>query len=93
MSEIPASVMIKDRVMCNWENKGTVMRRLAEDSHGKDTTLIDGIRINFGGDWILAYPSQSHPYFHIVAEAGTEEKARELVSAYAGKIRAWQAER
>jgi len=91
--EIPASVMIKDRVMCNWENKGAVMRRLAEDSRGKDTTLIDGIRINFGDDWILAYPSQSHPYFHIVAEAGTEEKARELVSAYAGKIRAWQAER
>ena len=63
VSEIPPSVMIKDRVMCNWENKGVVMRRLAEDSRGKDTTLIDGIRINFGDDWILAYPEPEPSLF------------------------------
>jgi mannose-1-phosphate guanylyltransferase/phosphomannomutase len=88
--EIPSSVMIKDKVTCPWEKKGAVMRRLSEDARGEKTTLIDGIRINYGSDWILAYPSQSHPYFHIVAEASTEEKAKQLLSTYRDKIRNWQ---
>lgn len=90
--EIPPTIMARERVPCPFEQKGMIMRRLAEDSRGKKTTLVDGIRINFGGDWIIAYPSQSHSYFHIAAEAATEDKARGLVERYAKKIKQWQAE-
>jgi mannose-1-phosphate guanylyltransferase/phosphomannomutase len=93
LREIPPSVMVRERVACSWESKGMVMRRLAEDSIGKKTALIDGIRIAYGEDWIVAYPSQSNSYFHIVAEASTDERARELVDNYAGKIKKWQMER
>jgi len=90
--EIPPSIMFKERAPCPFEHKGMIMRRLAEDSSGKKTAMIDGIRINFGDDWIIAYPSQSHSYFHIVAEASTEERARGLVEEYSEKIKKWQRE-
>ena len=88
--EIPPSVMVRERVPCAWESKGMIMRRLAEDSRGKKTTLIDGIRINFGSDWLIAYPSQTSPCFHVVAEASTGDKAQELAARYTEKIRKWQ---
>jgi mannose-1-phosphate guanylyltransferase/phosphomannomutase len=91
--EIPPSIMVKERIPCSWEDKGMVMRRLAEDSSGEETALIDGIRINFGGDWFVAYPSQSRSFFHVMAEASTEDRAREIMEKYAEKIRHWQGER
>jgi mannose-1-phosphate guanylyltransferase/phosphomannomutase len=90
--EIPPSVMVRELAPCSWESKGMIMRRLAEDSRGKPTTLIDGIRISYGHDWIIAYPSQTNSYFHLVAEAATEEKGRELITEYSEKIKLWQGE-
>ena len=90
MREIPPSIMVKERVSCSFENKGMIMRRLAEDSRGLETVLLDGIKIKFGEDWIVAYPSQDMPYFILVAEASTEEAARSLVNRYSEKIREWQ---
>jgi len=90
MREIPPSIILKERVSCSFENKGMIMRRLAEDSRGLETVLLDGIKIKFGEDWIVAYPSQDMPYFMLVAEASTEEAARSLVNRYSEKIREWQ---
>lgn len=88
--EIPPSIIIRDKVPCSFENKGMVMRMLAEDSRGMDTILIDGIKISLNGDWIVAYPSQDQPYFNLVAEASTENGARKLISDYMDKIKVWQ---
>ncbi len=88
--EIPPSVIIRDKVSCSFENKGMIMRKLAEDSRGKDTAYVDGIKINFGEDWIVAYPSQDQPYFHVAVEASTKETAGELMERYIEKIRKWQ---
>jgi len=90
MREIPPSIILKERVSCSFENKGMIMRRLAEDSRGLETVLLDGIKIKFGEDWIVAYPSQDMPYFMLVAEASTEEAARSLVNRYSEKIKEWQ---
>jgi mannose-1-phosphate guanylyltransferase/phosphomannomutase len=90
LREIPPSIIVKDRVSCSFEHKGMIMRRLSEDSHGLDTLLLDGIKINFGEDWIAAYPSQDMPYFHLVAEASTEDAARALVTKYSEKLKNWQ---
>ncbi|HBG45871.1 MAG TPA: nucleotidyltransferase [Deltaproteobacteria bacterium] len=90
MREVPPSIIIKEKVSCSFENKGMIMRRLAEDSRGLETVLLDGIKIKFGDDWIVAYPSQDMPYFILVAEASTDESARALINKYSEKIRGWQ---
>ena len=88
--EIPPSIIIKEKTACSFENKGMIMRRLAEESRDLETVLLDGIKIKFGDDWLVAYPSQDMPYFNLVAEASTEETARALVNQYSEKIKEWQ---
>ncbi len=90
LREIPPSTILKERVACSFEHKGMIMRRLSEDSQGLDTLLLDGIKIHFGEDWIAAYPSQDMPYFHLVAEASTEDAAKALITRYLDKIKDWQ---
>ena len=88
--EIPPSFMVKEKVSCSWEKKGMIMRNLMEDSQGKDVQLIDGIKIFFDKDWIVAYPSQDHAYFYLVSEASTKERAEEIIKTYVNKIEEWQ---
>ncbi len=88
--EVPQSIILKEKVTCPFERKGMIMRRLAEDARLEDTLLLDGIRINFGADWLVAFPSQDHPYFHVVAESSSENGAKSLISTYADKIKRWQ---
>ncbi|MBI5903754.1 MAG: hypothetical protein HZB84_09770, partial [Deltaproteobacteria bacterium] len=65
------------------------MRHLTEYSMGKDTVYLEGIKIRFGEDWVVAYPSQDQPYFYLVAEASTEDRAKELLSEYSERIKNW----
>jgi len=90
MREIPPSIIVKEKAACSFENKGMIMRRLAEESRTLETVLLDGIKIKFGDDWLVAYPSQDMPYFHLVAEASTDEAASALINQYSEKIRQWQ---
>ncbi len=88
--ELPPSFMEKERVSCSFEHKGMIMRRLAETTSKKNTVLLDGIKISYNHDWIVAYPSQDQPCFHLVAEAATAEEARKLIRKYTEKIKGWQ---
>ena len=90
LREIPPSILINERVSCPWENKGKVMRHLTELARDKDTVLMDGIKIYSKNNWIAALPSQDEPYFNIIAEAGTEEAARKLITKYSELIVKWQ---
>ncbi|MBI5682497.1 MAG: mannose-1-phosphate guanyltransferase [Deltaproteobacteria bacterium] len=88
--EIPPSFMANKRVSCSWEKKGMIMRHLMDDSKAMDVQLIDGVKIFFDNDWVIAYPSYDHAYFHITAEASTKERAEEIAKVYADKIEQWQ---
>lgn len=90
LREIPPSFMVKDKAPCSWEMKGKIMRRMMEDSRGKTSELIDGIKVFVSKGWVITYPSQDQSYFHVVAEATTMEKARDLAGEYKEKITKWQ---
>ncbi|MBI5327393.1 MAG: mannose-1-phosphate guanyltransferase [Deltaproteobacteria bacterium] len=90
LREIPPSFMIKEKVPCSWEMKGKIMRCMMEDSRDKTSELVDGIKVIFNKSWVITYPSQDQPYFHVVAEATTMEKAKDMVDEYKEKIIKWQ---
>lgn len=90
LREVPPSFMIKEKVPCSWEMKGKIMRYMMEDSRDKKSELVDGIKVFFSKGWVIAYPSQDQPYFHVVAEATTMEKAKDLAREYREKIMGWQ---
>ncbi len=90
MREVPPSHLIQEIIPCSWEKKGIVMRQLIEYTKDKEVVLLDGIKVFYGNDWIVAYPSQDHAYFHVFAEAGSMEGARKLAQEYIDRIGDWQ---
>ncbi len=90
LREIPPGFMVKEKVACPWELKGKIMRRLIEEMSGEGVQLLDGIKVFFDRDWVAAFPSQDHPYFHIIAEASTESHAMELAGRFVEKIESWK---
>ncbi len=91
-AEMPAPHMASQRVRCPWEIKGRIMRVLTREadaingSNGHHVELIDGIKFFNGKDWALVLPDSSEPFFHVYAEADTQEQANVLLSQYVEKI-------
>jgi mannose-1-phosphate guanylyltransferase/phosphomannomutase len=92
LSTVPARAFLETSLPCAWEMKGGIMRRMSEDSLEKEATFIDGIKVQFGEDWVLVLPDQNIPCVHIVAEAKNHKTAQRLLSEYQKKIVEWKKE-
>jgi len=91
--ECPGLYMAKHNLFCSKEFKGRIMRKLVEESEGKDRQLIDGIKIHFGRHrWVLCIPDSERDIFHVNAEAKSQKEAVGLVKLYTEKIIRWQKE-
>jgi mannose-1-phosphate guanylyltransferase/phosphomannomutase len=90
MREVPPSHLVREIVPCPWEKKGIVMRQLIEYTKDKEVVLLDGIKVFYGKDWVAAYPSSDHAYFHVYAEGGTMEGAKRLAKEYIDRLNDWQ---
>lgn len=89
--ELPHPHVARALVRCPWEVKGRIMRVLTREADagggdGHRVELIDGIKIYSGEDWVLVLPDASEPYFHVYAEAGSQEAANKLLCDYVEKI-------
>src|SRR5919198_420800 len=71
------------KVDCPWEDKGRVMRLLAEEPRTAATKQVDGVKHVYDGEWVLVLPESDAPRFDVWAEARSEGKAWELVQGYA----------
>jgi len=89
--QIPKQVSVRDQVPCPWEMKGTLMRILIEETKHERVELTDGVKIHLGGEWVILYPDQEKPFFHIVAEAEGRARAEQLVGSYRDRVRDWLA--
>lgn len=78
------------KVPCPWSKKGQVMRLLIENSEDKPRQLVDGVRINEGGSWVLAAPDRQAALFTVFAESENQETASDLAESYRYNILKWQ---
>lgn len=86
--ETPRLFMSKNNVFCTKDHKGKIMRRLVEESEGKERQLIDGIKIFFDQyKWVLCIPDSEREIFHVNAEARTQKAADGLVREYSNRIK------
>ena len=79
--------MVHEAVVTPWEQKGTVMRSLVEQTHGRDVELIDGVKVHHDAGWALVLPDPEEPVTHIWAEGDSAQDARNLAQEYARRIR------
>jgi mannose-1-phosphate guanylyltransferase / phosphomannomutase len=78
VADLPKSTVVHRQVRCPWALKGTVMRVLTEQMKGKETDLLDGIKITEPHGWAQVVPDANEPLVHVYAEGDTEEEANRL---------------
>jgi mannose-1-phosphate guanylyltransferase / phosphomannomutase len=79
---IPQRFRCSEQVPCPWERKGGAMRALIAATADEQVELIDGVKVNLGSDWVILYPDQDRPYFHIIAEGSTQARAKSHLARY-----------
>jgi mannose-1-phosphate guanylyltransferase/phosphomannomutase len=84
---LPRVHMAREQVITPWEQKGTVMRSLVEQSSERELELVDGVKVRHGDGWALALPDPEEPVTHVWAEADSDAEARRLAQEYARRIR------
>ncbi len=87
VADLPQVHMVHEGVITPWEQKGTVMRTLVEQTHGRDVQLIDGVKVFHDSGWVLVLPDPEEPVTHIWAEGDESADARTLAQEYARRIR------
>jgi mannose-1-phosphate guanylyltransferase/phosphomannomutase len=83
---LPRSHVVHETVATPWEQKGGVMRQLMEQSSG-ELVLIDGVKEQLEGGWVLALPDPELPVTHVWAEADSGGAARRRASEHVRRIR------
>ncbi|KAF0132800.1 MAG: nucleotidyltransferase [Candidatus Saganbacteria bacterium] len=78
--EMPKSFVVKRDISCLPEQKGKVVRTLAEELKEENIDMTDGIKINIGADWVLILPHPSRPVIELFVESEKNEK--KLISEY-----------
>jgi mannose-1-phosphate guanylyltransferase/phosphomannomutase len=86
IDETPPANVARIQVPCPWEEKGRVLRVLAQDPRTEKVRQIDGVKHQDDGEWVLVLPDADRPLFNIYAEAGNEERAWSLAHEYGDRV-------
>jgi mannose-1-phosphate guanylyltransferase / phosphomannomutase len=87
VAALPRVHLVQESIVTPWDQKGTVMRSLMEQSKDREVVLVDGVKVLHDDGWALALPDPEEPFTHVWAEGRTEGGARRLAQEYARRIR------
>ncbi len=81
----------EDHAPCPNTLKGKMMRKFLEDSQGKKSSHLDGVKIWIDEkDWILMIPDQDRDYLNLFVQAQNQEKGEKILREYKEKIEKWK---
>jgi mannose-1-phosphate guanylyltransferase / phosphomannomutase len=95
LDEIPKSTLVHRTVGCPWTLKGTVMRATTEELQQRveageeagELSLIDGIQVHRGEEWMQLLPDADEPLFHVYAEGADREASERMATELVGTVR------
>ncbi len=86
--DLPPVYLATGEVASSWENKGLIMRRLVEMQGDHRLEMIDGVKMYLDdGAWVLVLPDPDEPVLHLLAEAGDDLRASEILANFTGSIK------
>lgn len=86
MNHIPSYRVETTSIHCPWEHMGKVMRLLISEAAQGDLDLMDGIKINGSGFWVLVLPDPEQPMMQIFAEGKNARDTGNILKQYTTKI-------
>ncbi len=87
VTSLPRVHIAHESVVTPWDKKGSVMRKVVEQTKDHEQELIDGVKVIFDDGWALVLPDPEEPVTHVWAEAATDADARTRAQEYARRIR------
>src|SRR5712691_4529050 len=82
----PSVHVARLQVSCPWEQKGRVMRMLAQDPQTERTRQVDGVKHQRDVEWVVVLPDADRPLFNVYAEAKDDDRAWRLAHEYAERL-------
>ncbi len=83
LNDLPPVYLATEEVAASWENKGLIMRRLAEVAGDRHVEMIDGVKVYLDGKaWALVLPDPDEPLLHVLAEAENEDRSYEILKNF-----------
>jgi len=86
MDATPVAHMARLKVTCPWQEKGRVMRMLAQEQDTERTKQVDGVKHQWDGEWVLVLPDADQPVFNVWSEARDDGRALALAQEYADRL-------
>jgi len=87
LSELPGFAVARKEVGVMWEEKGKVLRHLAEASAGQKVETAEGLKIQHPQGWAMVLPDADEPVCRVYSEAFNQEIAESLTDMYVEKIK------
>ncbi|HWT03179.1 MAG TPA: phosphoglucosamine mutase [Pyrinomonadaceae bacterium] len=87
IAELPRSFMVKEKLACR-SDKIRAALRMVRDAYARwPMDLRDGVKVTTPEGWVLVRGSNTEPIIRIVAEAGDQESARNMVEGVRERVR------
>ncbi|MGD0153192.1 MAG: sugar phosphate nucleotidyltransferase [Thermacetogeniaceae bacterium] len=87
IESLPSFATAHREVEVTWDDKGKVLRKLAEDAGEAQAEIPEGIKLRHPEGWALVLPDADEPVCRVFAESFNYETAKSLTDMYAQKIR------
>lgn len=87
LSELPGFAVVKKDVGVMWDDKGKVLRHLAEASKDQKVETAEGLKIHHPQGWAMVLPDADEPVCRVYSEAFNQEVAESLTDIYVEKIK------
>ncbi|MBA3439583.1 MAG: phosphoglucosamine mutase [Pyrinomonadaceae bacterium] len=88
LGTLPSYRMIKEKLICPSDKIKDVLKMIRHEYAGLPMDTRDGVKVNFADGWFLVRGSNTEPIVRVVAEAATEERAREIVAGVFAQVKA-----
>ena len=87
LEDLPRYSMVKDKMSCASDRIPAVLRMVRQEFATFQMDTRDGVKVIMPDGWFLVRGSNTEPIIRVVAEAKSEDRARNLVDDVLGRIR------
>ncbi|PFJ12633.1 nucleotidyltransferase [Bacillus cereus] len=91
VEQSPPLYLLYDEVVCSWNEKGKVMRKLLADIERKEEDIVEGVQFKYTDkEWSYIVADTKQPKFLVYSHARNPVIARENMKSLIEKIRQYQ---
>jgi phosphomannomutase len=87
LASLPPFALVKEKLACPSHKIKDALRMVEREYEGYPADKRDGVKVMLPDGWFLVRGSNTEPIIRVVAEAPTEERAREIVNHVFTQVR------